>query len=541
MKEKQHKFIRLFKKHWRGHLLICICFAIDTLLVSFSSHQLSSMVTGLNASDYSGAVNAFSFIVLFRLVALLSEFIGNRLQNRLQYAMKVDLRNEITDRTLGLSIEKFNEQDKQMYLNEQVNKMDLFSDSFLENLYNAVYFGLLVFFGVIVLGRIYLKLSMALLGAIILSFVMSKIYDKTIERFSNRYIVEEEKHTLALLDFINGFLDLYYNRVRRSFAANVKAKEIQYEKASCSYYIGVQGVSTLLYVPMFIADMAIFFLIVFGITNGEVEIGLLAAYLNIGGLILNSGESFFNCLSGMKAGLHALSFLEVPDSADLDAVFSDVSKITVNREEADGPLEFYTTGFSYKVKENVFVQIPSLSVEHGKKIFITGENGNGKSTTLKLFLKKLTPPKGKVFFKGRPIELVSSKELDEAVAYLPQDGYLFAGTVTENIFFDTRPDSARYNMIIDTCDLGSFIEQYGSNYLIDPGGTNLSGGEKQRILLARTLAQNKDIYILDEPFVNLNPQLVKKIESYFIRQIENTVIIVSHEIVDATGAEVIVI
>lgn len=96
-------------------------------------------------------------------------------------------------------------------------------------------------------------------------------------------------------------------------------------------------------------------------------------------------------------------------------------------------------------------------------------------------------------------------------------------------------------MIIDTCELRSFIEQYGSNYLIDPGGANLSGGEKQRILLARTLAQNKDIYILDEPFANLNPQLVKKIETFFIRQIESTVIIVSHEIVDATGTEVIVI
>lgn len=541
MKEKQHKFICLFKKHWRGHFLVCICFTMDTLLVSLSSQQLSTMVTGLNASDYSGAAYAFYFIVLFRLIALLSEFVGNRLQNRLQYAMKVDLRKEIADRTLGLSTEKFNEQDKQIYLNEQVNRVDLFSDSFLENLFNAIYFGLLVFFGVIVLGRIYLKLSMALLGAIALSFFISKSYDKTIERFSNHYIVEEEEHTLALLDFVTGFLDLYYNRVRRSFAANVKAKEIQYEKASCSYYIGVEGISTLLYVPMFIADMAIFFLIVLGITNGEVEVGLLAAYLNIGGLILNSGESFFDCLSGMKAGLHALSFLEAPDNADLNAVFSTVSKVTANREKANRPLEFYTTGFSYEVKENVTVQIPSLSVDHGKKIYITGENGNGKSTTLKLLLKNLTPPKEKVYFKGRPIELVSSKELEEAVAYLPQDGYLFEGTVTENIFFDTRPDSARYNMIIDICELSSFIEQHGSDYLIEPGGTNLSGGERQRILLARTLAQNKDIYILDEPFVNLNPQLVKKIETFFIRQIENTVIIVSHEIVDATGAEVIVI
>jgi ATP-binding cassette, subfamily C, bacteriocin exporter len=229
--------------------------------------------------------------------------------------------------------------------------------------------------------------------------------------------------------------------------------------------------------------------------------------------------------------------------------------IDLEREDTEGKVEF-TRGmvgdikisnisFSYGTRTDVFDDF-SLTIPKGKITAIIGESGSGK-TTIAALLQKLYPIKdGKILIGNQNIDYYNNSSLRSVVSAVPQQLDIFSGNIIENIALgDLSPDMEH---IVDICtDLGimPFIEKLpaGFNTFLGEHGIGLSGGEKQRIAIARALYRKPEILILDEATSSLDSQ-----SEHFVQQtiqkfkgLGKTVIIIAHRLSTVMSADNIVV
>ena len=185
-------------------------------------------------------------------------------------------------------------------------------------------------------------------------------------------------------------------------------------------------------------------------------------------------------------------------------------------------IEATDISFSFDDKK-IFNNI-SFSIEKGEKVAIVGANGSGKSTVLKLLCGLLKEYEGSIKINGKELNCISVDKWRDCFTFVTQDPYLFEGNVIENIGIG--------NSFADEAALDNVLERLGITYLADRdvlfNDKTLSGGEKQRISIARALLKGTDLIIFDEPSNNLDMNTIEWI-SKFIETCSETVIYISHD------------
>lgn len=179
-------------------------------------------------------------------------------------------------------------------------------------------------------------------------------------------------------------------------------------------------------------------------------------------------------------------------------------------------------GFSYEKELSLFTDL-SFELHSGDRLAITGKSGYGKSTLLKLLLNELSPLKGKILINGKPLNLIPQAEYLAKIAIVPQDIFLFDGTVLENMALGIDYSDKKLDFIKTLSGI--------TKYSLDMKVNGFSGGERQRLAIARALVRDADIIIMDEPTsaldTALSEQIVENLNNY-LSQNETILIVVSH-------------
>lgn len=213
--------------------------------------------------------------------------------------------------------------------------------------------------------------------------------------------------------------------------------------------------------------------------------------------------------------------------------------------DMDGDILFENITFSYGTRTDVFDNF-SLLIPKGKITAVIGESGSGK-TTLTALLQKLYPvDNGKIYIGDQNINFFTNSSLRRYISSVPQQLDLFTGSIIENIALgDFRPDIKRIISICKELDILKFIENLpkGFETHIGENGTGLSGGEKQRLAIARALYRNPEILLLDEATSSLDSeseyQVQKAINSF--NQKGKTVVVIAHRLSTVMQADKIVV
>ena len=187
--------------------------------------------------------------------------------------------------------------------------------------------------------------------------------------------------------------------------------------------------------------------------------------------------------------------------------------------------------FSYENKE--VLQSVSLIIKRGEKIAFVGESGSGKSTLTKILVGLLKYDKGNILFDDEPLKNISLESLYEKVSYLSQDTPVFDGTIRENLVFDREVSENDIHVCLEKTHLLSLLAALdkGVETKIGEKGTCLSGGEKQRLALARLWFDNSDIVVLDEATSALDNVTEGIVMKNVLEQINHaTVIAVAHRL-----------
>ncbi len=214
--------------------------------------------------------------------------------------------------------------------------------------------------------------------------------------------------------------------------------------------------------------------------------------------------------------------------------------------EENGELVFEDVSFRYPGAEESVLENISFSAKPGETVAFIGSTGSGKSTIVKLIPRLFDVSAGKISYCGKDIRDVSQKQLHERIGLASQKAILFTGDIRSNIEFGRDISEEDLNEAIRISQSENIIAEKldGLQERISQGGTNVSGGQKQRLSIARALAQKKDIYIFDDCFSALDYETDKKLRSALNERIEktkSTVLIVAQRISTIKNADKIIV
>ena len=207
--------------------------------------------------------------------------------------------------------------------------------------------------------------------------------------------------------------------------------------------------------------------------------------------------------------------------------------------------------FSYPKTEKNALENVNLTIKRGQKIAIVGLNGAGKTTLIKMLLKFYNPDNGDIYYNNQTIRDSKEKDVRNKFSIIFQDYRLYAVTIAENVLMrrvKTEEDERRVWEALEKVDMIDVVNKYpkGINTLqsreLDEKGASFSGGEQQRIALARVFASDADVYILDEPTSNLDPLAERNINKLIIEKSqEKTIIIIAHRLSTVVDADEIIL
>jgi ATP-binding cassette subfamily C protein len=277
-----------------------------------------------------------------------------------------------------------------------------------------------------------------------------------------------------------------------------------------------------------IFGVSIFFIISINLNKNLYDYLPIIALLGI--ILIRSIPAFNELLFNIQSIQYSKSSL-IKVTQD----FKNLKSIKKNHINFNNRIKFNNIYFTYTGSAKIILKNINFEIKKNQSIGIYGESGVGKSTLLNIIFGLLQPTSGSIIIDEK-IYNNSDNSLNNLFAYLPQDIFLMDGSIKENITFfedDNAIDTNKLNYIIEQCQLKNLIStlKQKENSQIGELGDNISGGEKQKIAIARALYRNAQIFVFDEVTKSLDLQNQRRINSLIKSFFHaKTIINVSHDV-----------
>lgn len=282
------------------------------------------------------------------------------------------------------------------------------------------------------------------------------------------------------------------------------------------------------------------------IANHEMQVGNLVAFMTYASMILFSFmmlSMIFVLVPRAEAAAKRIN-----DVLEIENSINDVeSEIGRDSDKLQASLEFKNVSFRYRGAEDLALDNLSVDVKAGETLAIIGGTGSGKSTLINLIPRLYDVNSGEVLVDGNDVRKYSLHDLHDKVAFVQQKAVLFKGTIRSNLLIG-NPEATEEDMwkALEIAQAKDFISDLpdGLDAVIEQGGDNFSGGQKQRLAIARVIIKPASIYVFDDSFSALDFKTDAKLR-LALRQDERIskaiIVIVAQRISTVTGADHIVV
>lgn len=346
-------------------------------------------------------------------------------------------------------------------------------------------------------------------------FIKTKIYESQAEVAKvNSYLVEsisglETIKGLRCEKMVNDRLESYYTKAQATiFDYNIISNGVLFLK-DLIFYVGV---------------LLINYVGCVDIMNGNFTVGSLLTFNTILGYFLNPLQNFIDLaddyvyVRGVFKRANGLYEVKLDDLESKNGL------------RVEGDISFNNLDFSFNGKDQILKSI-KIEFKAKEKILLLGNSGSGKSTLLKILYKYYDVSRGMVLVNGIDINDFSISDIRDDIIYVSQNETLYTGSIKDNILLNRDID---YKDFLDMCcylEVDNIIKDnlLGYDFLLEENGANISGGERQRIILARALFKKGNVILIDEGLsqmdIDLERRVLKRIFSIFK---DKMIIVVSH-------------
>ena len=279
------------------------------------------------------------------------------------------------------------------------------------------------------------------------------------------------------------------------------------------------------------------------INDGAMQVGDMMAFIQYTMQIIMA--FLMICMISVMLPRAAVSAGRVDEVLTSETLIHDPGNTSHIPEEGKGKVVFDHVSFRYPGAEEDVLHDISFTAEPGKTTAFIGSTGCGKSTLVNLIPRFYDVTDGKITIDGKDIRNVSQHELREKLGYVPQKAVLFSGDIASNILYGNPEGSeAEMTEAATIAQATEFIEQKKKKYksTISQGGSNVSGGQKQRLSIARAIAKHPDVYIFDDSFSALDYKTDATLRAKLKEKTsESTVMIVAQRISTILHADQIIV
>ncbi|MBC7326948.1 DUF1854 domain-containing protein [bacterium] len=337
-------------------------------------------------------------------------------------------------------------------------------------------------------------------------------------------------------------------RVVKAFAQEKKEEERFDKRASALFEAATRAEQTqATFTPIlsFLISSTSLIVLYFGgrdIVGGQISTGTLFAFLSALGMLFGPLQVVMNMSNSIANALAASE--RVFEIMDMEAEELNESEEKVSLPYIYGNVEFRNVTFGYDKHQPILHNI-NLKVRAGEMVGIVGPSGAGKTTIINLICRFYLPTEGEILIDGVNIKDINLRDLRRQIGLVPQEPFLFRGTIAENIAysrFDARPEEII--RAAKAANAHHFITYFPEGYdtVVGERGARLSGGERQRIAIARALVHNPRILILDEATSAVDTEAEKQIQEALSRLVRGrTTFAIAHRLSTLRIADRIVV
>lgn len=440
------------------------------------------------------------------------------LQNKVQLSLYQDVFDKITRIRMS-----FFSQKETIEVVEQISTdIEYLNGMFWQGIFGGISQILQVITGLFGLFIINWKLALGALIVIPVDYIFVKFFSDRQQKITDKLLYSSNMFFSWFGDTISGIRELKLWNAKDFKEQELKERQgdtIKWAKKSLMMEQYNTSFSSLI-----VEGMVVFFYLLGGglVCNNQLTVGGILAFVTYCQYVFGPIHSIINIRYIFSRILPSAKRLF--DVYDYPEEYENKSDTRQNFQR----LEFKDISFSYsddKILEHV-----NMTISAGEKVAIIGENGTGKSTFLDLILRFITPDDGEILLNGKNIEKIDIHKYRELFSVVEQFPYLFSDTIENNInlshmkTFDLKECITEENIL-------KLIQKMpkGIKTLLNSNGENLSGGERQKIAIARMLARQAPIIILDEAFSNCDKRSEEEICDYIYNNtLDRTVIFITH-------------
>lgn len=501
------KYLKLFLKESKGKvgitLIMLLGQSVGTLLIPF---LIAGIVdNGILKGDINEIINIGGQMILVLLITTVAAVLGSYYSADLAAVFGYYMRDKIFRKSQELSIHEFDTIGVSSMITRTTSDISNLQQTFGLTLQLIVPAPLIIISSIIMTIHTSFVLALILILSVVIFIIFASLVLKKSIFISKRVQTKLDYINQVIRECITGI------RVIRAFG-NEKYEEDRAGTAFKSYATDMIKLNKIFAVLnptiWLIIGLSIASIVWIGgvfSMNGTMEIGQITAVteysiITLSYLILATTTSV--TLPKMKSCLD-----RIEEILEINLEIQDLDMEKKCTKDNYAVVEFENVSFFYSGAEEPVIRNVSFSCNKGETTAIIGSTGSGKSTIANLILRLHDIDEGEIRINGVDIRCISQKELRDTIGYVPQKAFLFSGTIEDNLkmgYKDATKEDMKRALSISQSD--SFVDKLpdGLKSEVSQGGSNFSGGQKQRLSIARALIRSVPIYIFDDSFSALD-------------------------------------
>ncbi len=494
--------------------VICFDFMMGFIVDIFSNGETEKFVPIILAS-------IFLIILLFVTEYVDGYVMSSYIKNTVNY-----LRCDIFTKILNKDMKDFSLDNSGKYISILYNDIKIIEDSLLNNIFLVISSFISFIISLLFLFSISPSIVIFIVIFGILGFVIPNALSKKLIIEKNNYSHNLEEITSVTKDLFSGFEVIKGFNIGSKINTIFKnsSNTVESTKKKCSILESIiKGFSLSFSVTVYLGVLILGGYLMY---KGEISVGTAIIIIQLSTHIVGPVKTSISLINQIK------SVSLIADKIDeiLYDSCEDIEEVSLPKFE--NSIEVKNLDFSYTNDRKALNNI-NLTFEKNKKYAIVGESGCGKSTLIKLLMRYYKDYNGDILIDNKDIHKIFSNDLYKNMSMIQQNVFMFDDSIKENIKLFANYSDEEVLSICDRSGLSNLISRLpdGINSLVGENGNKLSGGEKQRIAIARSLINNTKILILDESTSALDNETAYNLESSLLSINDLTLIVVTHKLI----------
>lgn len=496
-------------------LILIVSYSVVDLLKSilmsyiFDDHLLDSISSLI--------VIVLIFLGVYLIVSTLQQYVVEVLKNKIRYSLNQNLYQSYASR----NIESFQKKDSSEILNEFNNEVNVVIDNYVSSKLNVFSLTISLILGSLYIANLSVEILILLLFCAFITILINSIFKNSLKKNQMNYLDSMKQWLCSIKNLCRCFRDIKILNLEKVFCDGLDIENKNLEQNTLKNNGFIKILSSL---NSFISQAMFFLTLLFGIVlihYNRLTVGQLLGIAQASNMVIMPIVNYANLRNMIQSSKPVLQKL-----LDNSMCYEENEPIIFDEQIHD--IKIKHLSFSYGAR--LILDLNNLVIDQGKKYLVIGKSGDGKSTFLDILTKQKKADG--IYVNDKDLEDVQFSTYADKFSYVNQDNDLLPFSFEQNITLGRKMSKYSLKDLVTIFNLESIFDKERDN--LDFEHLNLSGGEKQRICLARAMYRNKKWLFLDEAFSAIDKTNSDRIHQFILSNPDLTVLSIEHKVTKET-------